>query len=137
MLWKLWKKHKLNSEMIWKTRKKSKLLLYFPYHFTIFFCIFQIFSLFNLGFFHIFPIFSLFNLLFLCIFHLFSHFNLLFFRVFHIISLFNLCFFKKDKFNSEMIWKIWKEIVKRYEKSWRNPSWMQGDRSKARVVTLT
>jgi hypothetical protein len=25
MLWKLWRKDKLNSEMIWKTRKKCKL----------------------------------------------------------------------------------------------------------------
>jgi hypothetical protein len=33
-------------------------LLYFPSLFTIFFCVFQIFSLFNLGFFYIFHIFS-------------------------------------------------------------------------------
>jgi hypothetical protein len=48
----------------------------FPYHFTIFFCIFQILSLFNLGFFHIFHIFSLFNLPFFHIFPIFSLFNL-------------------------------------------------------------
>jgi hypothetical protein len=29
---------------------------------------------------------------------------------------------KKIKLNSEMIWKIWKKIVKRYEKYGRNPS---------------
>jgi hypothetical protein len=28
---------------------------------------------------------------------------------------------KKSKLNSEMIWKIWKKIVKRYEKYGRNP----------------
>jgi hypothetical protein len=36
-------------------------LPYFPYHFTIFFCIFQIISLFKLSFFHIFQIISLFS----------------------------------------------------------------------------
>jgi hypothetical protein len=29
---------------------------------------------------------------------------------------------KKSKMNSEMIWKIWKKIVKRYEKYGRIPS---------------
>ena len=78
-------------------------LPYFPYHFTIFFCIFQILSLFNfifhiisqfnLGFFHIFHIFSLFNLPFFHIFPIFSLFNLLFFCIFQIFSPFNLLFF--------------------------------------------
>jgi hypothetical protein len=29
---------------------------------------------------------------------------------------------KKPKSNSEKIWEIWKEILKRYEKYGRNPS---------------
>jgi hypothetical protein len=40
-------------------------LPYFPYHFTIFFCIFQIISLFNLSFFHYFPYHFTFQLAFL------------------------------------------------------------------------
>jgi hypothetical protein len=44
-----------------------------------------------LGFFHIFPIFSLFNLLFFC---------------------------KKNKLNSEMIWKIWKKSRLNCEMIW-------------------
>jgi hypothetical protein len=48
MIWKIWKKSKLKCEMIWKIWKKSKLnsekigkiwkkdqLKYFPYHFTV------------------------------------------------------------------------------------------------------
>jgi hypothetical protein len=31
---------------------------------------------------------------------------------------------KEGKLNSEQIWKIWKEIVKRYGKYRRNPSWI-------------
>jgi hypothetical protein len=78
------------SEMIWKQWKKGKSNL--PSHFTIFFCIFQIFSQFNPPFFRIFHNFSLFNLLFFRIFHIFSLFNLGFFHIFHIFSLFNLLF---------------------------------------------
>jgi hypothetical protein len=37
---------------------------YFPYHFTIFFCIFQIISLFNLSFFHNFVSFNIHNIWF-------------------------------------------------------------------------
>jgi hypothetical protein len=115
MIWKIWKKSKLNSEKIWRLWKKSKLnsekiwkiqkkivkgngnyerkiswivnrfgkyrrklwnymknipyhftiqptfLPYFRYHVTIFFCIFQFLSLFDLPFLHIFHIFSLFS----------------------------------------------------------------------------
>jgi hypothetical protein len=39
-----------------------------PWIYALFFCIFLIFSLFNLLFFHKFHIFSLFNLLFFCVF---------------------------------------------------------------------
>jgi hypothetical protein len=42
MIWKIWKKSRLNSEMIWNIRFSSifsisfhNFLLYFPYHFTI------------------------------------------------------------------------------------------------------
>jgi hypothetical protein len=56
----------LNSEKIWKMRKKCR----------FFFHIFHIFSHFNLPFFHIFYIISQFNLLFFRIFHIFSQFNL-------------------------------------------------------------
>ena len=31
---------------------------------------------------------------------------------------------KKDKLNSEMIWKIWKKIVKRYVKYGRKVNWI-------------
>ena len=62
-------------------------LPYFPYHFTIFFCIFQILSLFNLGLFLIFHIISQFNLGFFHIFHILSLFNLPFFHIFPIFSL--------------------------------------------------
>jgi hypothetical protein len=41
---KIWKIRKKNSEKIWKIWKKGKLN---PYLFTIFFCIFSIFSLFS------------------------------------------------------------------------------------------
>jgi hypothetical protein len=55
-------------------------LLYFPYLFTIFFCIIQIFSLFNFVFFHIFHI--LFTIFF-CIYHLFSLFSSVISKSFH------------------------------------------------------
>jgi hypothetical protein len=45
MIGKIWNKSKLNSDKIWKVWKKNK--SYFQYHFTIFFRIFNIFSLFN------------------------------------------------------------------------------------------
>jgi hypothetical protein len=49
----------------------------------MFFCIFHIFSLFNLGFFHICHIFSLFNLPFFHNFHIFSQFSSVFSPSFH------------------------------------------------------
>jgi hypothetical protein len=90
----------LNSEKIWTTRP---FLPFFPHHFTIFFCISQIFSLFSSVFskpYHystclssmFFHIFSLFSLSFFRVVHIFSLFNLSFFHIVHILSLFDLPF---------------------------------------------
>jgi hypothetical protein len=76
-IWIICKKGKLKSEKICKIWRKGFNVLFshnFPYHFTIFFCIFHIFSLFNLLFFHNFHIFSLFNLPF-SIFCISFHFS--------------------------------------------------------------
>jgi hypothetical protein len=73
--WKLSKKSKLNSDKILKMWKKSRLNCEMIWKIWNFFCIFQIFSLFNLLFFHNFNIFSLFNLLFFHIFHIISQFS--------------------------------------------------------------
>jgi hypothetical protein len=56
-------------------------LPYFSSHFTIFFCIFQIVSLFNMVFFHICHVNLQFNLVCFCIFHIISQFNLFFFLI--------------------------------------------------------
>jgi hypothetical protein len=95
-----------NSGKIWKLKWwqnfvrniRLAFLPYFPYLFTIYFCIFQIFS----------------------------QFNLLFFDIFHIISLFSsifsisLNYFRQLK--CEMLWKIWKKIMKWYGKYGRKVS---------------
>jgi hypothetical protein len=66
MIGKIWKKSKLNSDQCcpYLFTIQPTLLPYFSYVFTIFFCIFQIIYLFNLGFFHIFHIISQFSSVF-------------------------------------------------------------------------
>jgi hypothetical protein len=62
------------------------------FHYSPFFHISEICSLFDLPFFHIFHTISHFNLLFLHIFHITSLFNFAFFYIVHIISQFSSVF---------------------------------------------
>jgi hypothetical protein len=98
----------------------------FPYLFTIFFCIFHIFSLFNLDFFHIFHICSLLNLSFFHIVFLiyFPYHFTIFFCIFQILSIIQLGFLPYFSYLSEKIWKIQKKIEKRFEKYRRKISWI-------------
>jgi hypothetical protein len=95
----------------WKSLVRSVLINakncspYFLYLFTIFFCIFQIWSQFNLGFFHI-----------------ISHFSLLFFHIFPIFwSKLILSWIVKwyGKYGRKVSWK-----VKRYGKYGKKANWI-------------
>jgi hypothetical protein len=92
MIWKIWKKGKLNSEKIWKKSRLKREMIW------------KIWRKGN---------FSRFNLLFFHIFHIIRQFDLL-------SSAFSISFrYSKSRLKREMIWKIWRKGNSNNEKIWK------------------
>jgi hypothetical protein len=99
MIWKIWKKWKSNSEKIWKIHKKI-VKRYGNYERKISISI---------------------------SFHFSTYFSSIFSIPFHISSIFSISFHNFLLYfpNHQMIWKIWKKIVKYFRKYGRKISWIE------------